>query len=201
MLALSFFRRSKYHSWRFWSARGLYMVLGISVFVLASRWEIAADPAELGLVHKTQSKQKETQDPNRADRERVSQESPPPIASKIEEDFMLQAGDRIFFAPQSLELSLREREILSAQARWLKAHDKYSVLLQGYADDPPLSDKEQDHLAQRRAEEVQKYLVREGVLAERLTVMSMGKNHPIALCGESVCAAQNRRVISVLIAK
>lgn len=120
------------------------------------------------------------------------------IGGRTEDDFMLEAGDRVFFAARSAELGSRARAVLAAQARWLKRNPQLSAVIEGHADDPPLNAQELAWLAAERAEAVYKRLLEEGVPAQRLAISPLGGSRPVAICQKSECAAQNRRAVTVL---
>lgn len=110
---------------------------------------------------------------------------------------MLVAGDRVFFSDSSAELGARARGVLAAQAAWLKRHATAIVLIEGHSDEQG-SAADNLALAQKRAESVRKRLVEEGVEAARIAVAAYGREQRVAPCGEPECAAQNRRVVTVV---
>jgi outer membrane protein OmpA-like peptidoglycan-associated protein len=124
--------------------------------------------------------------------------TPRSIGGRIEDSFMLEAGDRVFFAARSAELGSRARSVLAAQARWLKRNDSLSAVVEGHADDPSLDPAGVDRLAADRADAVFRRLIEEGVAPERLAISPQGKARPIATCATADCAAQNRRAVTVL---
>lgn len=113
------------------------------------------------------------------------------------DEFRAMVGDRIFFAPGSSEIGGRARAVLKAQAEWLKRYPAIVVTIEGHADDPG-SVLDNRVLAERRAEAVRRRLVEEGATPGRIKLVAHGGDRPVALCGEAVCAAQNRRAVSVL---
>ncbi len=127
--------------------------------------------------------------------------TPRSVGGKLEDSFMLEAGDRIFFAPRSSELGSRARSVLAAQARWLKRNASLSAVIEGHSDDPALDDNGLDRLAAERAEAVFQRLLEEGVAPERLAIAPQGKTRPVAICKGADCAAQNRRAVTVLTAQ
>ncbi len=124
--------------------------------------------------------------------------SPQSVGGGLEESFMLEAGDRIFFAARSTELGSRARAVLAAQARWLKRNPNLSAVIEGHADDPLLARDGLERLAAERAEAVFSRLVEEGIEPARLAIAPEGNVRPIATCGNPECAAQNRRAVTVL---
>lgn len=126
---------------------------------------------------------------------------PRSVGGKLEDSFMLEAGDRIFFSPRSSELGSRARSVLAAQARWLKRNAGLSAVIEGHSDDPALDDGALDRLAAERANAVFQRLLEEGVAPERLAIAPQGKTRPVAVCKGADCAAQNRRAVTVLTAQ
>lgn len=123
---------------------------------------------------------------------------PRPVGGRLEDSFMLEAGDRVFFAARSSELGSRARAVLAAQARWLKRNPSLSAVIEGHADDASVDARGLEQLAVERAEVVFGRLVEEGVEPERLAISAAGRRRPVALCSSSECAAQNRRAVTVL---
>jgi peptidoglycan-associated lipoprotein len=124
-----------------------------------------------------------------------------PVGGRLEDNFMLEAGDRVFFAPRSAELGSRARSVLSAQARWLNRNASLSAVVEGHVDDPALDSDGVGRLAEERAQAVFRRLVEEGVSADRIAVSPQGKSRPVATCALPECAAQNRRAVTVLTAQ
>ena len=120
------------------------------------------------------------------------------VAANVEEEFIATAGDRVFFAVESAELGQRARVVLAAQARWLAQRVDLIAVIEGHADDGPLSKEQLVTLSEARAAAVRDRLIQEGVAASRLTVFARGRQQPVADCASSDCAAQNRRVITIL---
>lgn len=124
--------------------------------------------------------------------------TPRSVGGRMEDGFMLEAGDRVFFAARSAELGSRARTVLAAQARWLKRNAPLSAVIEGHADDPALDGDGLDRLGTERALVVYQRLIEEGVAPERLAIAPQGKSRPVANCDTPDCAAQNRRAVTVL---
>jgi outer membrane protein OmpA-like peptidoglycan-associated protein len=112
------------------------------------------------------------------------------------------AGDRVFFDAGSAVLGRGERAVVGAQARWLSLHPAAIVTIEAHADDPGDSEVNRA-LSMERAESVRAALMKAGIDAERIRLAPLGSSQPIALCkagssSSDMCAAQNRRVISVV---
>jgi outer membrane protein OmpA-like peptidoglycan-associated protein len=127
--------------------------------------------------------------------------TPRSVGGRLEDSFMLEAGDRVFFAPRSTELGSRARTVLAAQARWLKRNAGLSAVVEGHADDPALDADGLDRLGAERAQAVYLRLIEEGVPADRLAIAPLGRSRPVANCDTPDCAAQNRRAVTVLTAQ
>jgi outer membrane protein OmpA-like peptidoglycan-associated protein len=121
-----------------------------------------------------------------------------PVSPGVEEEFIVEAGDRVFFGSGSAELGQRARIVLAAQARWLARRGDVIAVVEGHADDGSMPEVQSAKLSELRAIAVRDRLVAEGVPAARLTIAGAGRSQPIANCPGSDCAAQNRRVVTVL---
>jgi outer membrane protein OmpA-like peptidoglycan-associated protein len=120
------------------------------------------------------------------------------VTAAIEEQFIAQAGDRVFFSAGSAELGSRARSVLQAQARFIKLRPDLAATIEGHADDGPLSGDEHVRLSETRAEAVRQRLIEEGIESHRLAVSSWGRDKKVSDCPEPACAAQNRRAVTVL---
>ncbi len=121
-----------------------------------------------------------------------------PVGGRLENSFMLSAGDRVFFSARSAELGARARTVLAAQARWLKRHPQLSAVIEGHADDETLSDEDLDRLSAERAQAVYDRLIEEGLAPSRLAIAPFGRAKPVAVCASALCATQNRRAVTVV---
>jgi peptidoglycan-associated lipoprotein len=112
-----------------------------------------------------------------------------------EKDFMLNVGRRVFFKQGSAELDETARVTLDSQAEWLNRYPRWTVKLQGFADDPG-SDSQQTALSQKRADAVRDYLAARGVDQSRMNAKGYGRDRLVGDCADIECKAQNRRVIT-----
>lgn len=112
-------------------------------------------------------------------------------------DFRMAVGDRVFFGAGGSDLGARARQVLAAQAAWLKRHPDLGITVEGHADDGAPS-RLNDEIANQRAQAVKLRLIEEGVAAERIAVVSLGRDKPVARCEDPACSAQNRRVVTVI---
>ena len=113
------------------------------------------------------------------------------------QEFASIIGDRVFFDSDSTELSSEAQGTLDKQAEWLKQYNRYSLTLEGHADER--GTREYNFaLGARRAEAAKNYLISRGVAASRIRTASFGKERPVATCDDISCWSQNRRAVTVL---
>jgi peptidoglycan-associated lipoprotein len=113
------------------------------------------------------------------------------------QDFSSNVGDRVFFETDSTELTAIAQATLDKQAAWLNQYGRYAFTLEGHADER--GTREYNFaLGARRAEAAKSYLIAKGVAASRIKTISFGKERPVAVCHDSSCWSQNRRVVTVL---
>ena len=110
---------------------------------------------------------------------------------KLRMRFLMDIGDRVFFAENSASIGGRARAVLEAQARWLKQAKNVEVTIIGRADDGG-SGAQAEGLARDRAKAVEAVLLGNGVPAAAIRIDSRGSADPIATCKEAICQAQNR---------
>ena len=81
---------------------------------------------------------------------------------------------------------------MKANAEWLKANPKVKVRIEGNCDERGTKEYNQA-LGQRRAASAKKYLTDMGISANRISIISYGKEKPV--CSESTegCWQKNRR--------
>ena len=117
--------------------------------------------------------------------------------SKMARDFMENAEDRVFFAFDSSAISLDAAEVLDTQVKWLKNNEEVKVIVQGYCDERGTREYNLA-LGERRANAVKQYLVSKGIAADRISVLSYGKERPAVLGSNEAAWAQNRRAVTVV---
>ena len=107
--------------------------------------------------------------------------------------FLVDVGDRVFFAGNSATIGGRARSMIENQARWLKARPELSVIVIGRADDG--GDRAAAvALSKQRAEAVRDRLVATGLPADRIETRAAGDKDRLVLCATALCQAQNRNV-------
>ena len=113
------------------------------------------------------------------------------------QDFVVNVGDRVFFETDSTELTSTARATLDKQAQWLGRYPRYTILVEGHADER--GTREYNFaLGARRSEVTRSYLAARGVSPSRMRGTSYGKERPVAVCDDISCWSQNRRAVTAL---
>ena len=111
-----------------------------------------------------------------------------------EQDFILTAGRRIYFAEGSANLDDTAKATIDNQVAFLQKYPQWYAKLQGFADDPGSAAK-MTQLSQQRADAVMSYMLSRGIPANRLWAKGYGKDREVRSCSERACKVQNRRVV------
>nr|WP_292764328.1 OmpA family protein [Mesorhizobium sp.] len=111
-----------------------------------------------------------------------------------EQDFIMTAGRRIYFAQGSAALDDTAKATIDNQVAFLQKYPKWFAKLQGFADDPGNNQQ----ISQQRADAVMNYMVAGGVAPGRLWAKGYGKDREVRSCSERACKVQNRRVVTNL---
>jgi peptidoglycan-associated lipoprotein len=85
-----------------------------------------------------------------------------------------------------------DARILDASADWLNANRNNLVLIEGHCDERGTAEYNLA-LGERRARAARDYLVKKGVAAERMTIISYGEDKPVCRDKTAKCWAANRR--------
>ena len=113
-------------------------------------------------------------------------------------DFVAQAGsDTVHFATDSSDIDSEATGILTKQAAWLAKFPNVRVTIEGHCDERGTREYNLA-LGDRRANAAKNFLVNAGVNAARISVISYGKERPVATGSDEESWAQNRRAVSVV---
>ena len=130
--------------------------------------------------------------------------TPPPAATNegptpgSRADFMAQSGtDTIHFATDSSDVDSESQSILTKQAAWLAKFPNVRVTIEGHCDERGTREYNLA-LGDRRANSAKNFLVNAGVNAARISVISYGKERPVATGSDEDSWAQNRRAVTVV---
>jgi peptidoglycan-associated lipoprotein len=119
-----------------------------------------------------------------------SQEGPPPPpAPPISEapvgplpgsvqDFVINAGDRVYFDFDAYSIRQDAQNILAQQAGWLSRYPMVRVRIEGNCDERGTREYNLA-LGARRANSVREFLVAHGISGDRIATVSYGKERPI----------------------
>jgi peptidoglycan-associated lipoprotein len=118
---------------------------------------------------------------------------PSSSAGRQMDEFRPEAGLRdVFFAYDSWTISEEERQALNRNAEWMKSNSSALVKVEGHCDERGTSAYNLV-LGEKRAKAARNYLVELGVGANRLSVVSYGKERPSCNEHAESCYQQNRR--------
>ncbi|HEX7768265.1 MAG TPA: peptidoglycan-associated lipoprotein Pal [Nitrospira sp.] len=98
----------------------------------------------------------------------------------------------VFFGYDSFAISEEGRQALSRDAEWIKGNPGSQLKIEGHCDERGTSAYNLV-LGEKRAKAARNYLVELGVSANRLAVVSYGKERPFCKDHSEACYAQNRR--------
>ncbi len=133
--------------------------------------------------------------------------TPRPAPRSQEDDIKAMSLDRVssylkpaFFDYDKAELRADARDVLAADATWLKAHPTVVFTIEGHCDERGTA---QYNLAlgDRRANAAKEFLVSLGIDAGRAKTVSYGKERPFATGHDEDSWAKNRRAHFVVTAK
>ena len=97
----------------------------------------------------------------------------------------------VFFDFDKYDIRPSDAKILDTNATWLKSNNNL-VLIEGHCDERGTNEYNLA-LGERRAKATMNYLVAQGVQANRITIISYGKERPTCTEHSEACWAQNRR--------
>jgi len=114
--------------------------------------------------------------------------APPPGEAAL----FAQSMKDIFFAYDSYELPADVQAILNSDAAFLKAHPSIRFTIEGHCDERGSTDYNLA-LGDNRANAARNALVKAGVAADQIKVISYGKEKPFCTESNEECWQQNRR--------
>jgi peptidoglycan-associated lipoprotein len=106
----------------------------------------------------------------------------------------------VFFDLDESVIRADARSPLQANATWMKRWPSTQVSVEGHADSRGSSEYNLA-LGSRRADAVKQYLVELGIAANRIAVVSKGKEQPFCSEENESCWQQNRRGHFIITAK
>ena len=117
--------------------------------------------------------------------EEMAPTPPPPVSEQPSgpvpgstQDFVINAGDRVYFDFDAYTIRADAGPVLDKQAFWLNHYPDIKIRVEGNCDER--GTREYNFaLGARRANAVRDYLVAHGVSASRISTVSYGKERPI----------------------
>jgi len=104
--------------------------------------------------------------------------------------------DRVFFATNETILTTAARDTLRKQAGYLRKNSTVNVVLEGHADERGTREYNLA-LGERRANSAKDYLMTYGISANRISVISYGKERPVDSGSNPLSWSKNRRSVTV----
>lgn len=108
-----------------------------------------------------------------------------------------QISDRVLFSVDQSTLSAEAIGTLNAQVGWLTQNPGVPVMIEGHADERGTTEYNLA-LGSSRASAVRNYMVSRGIPDGRISIITFGRERPLATCAEERCFAQNRRAVTVV---
>ncbi len=127
----------------------------------------------------------------------VSEQAGAPIPGSTQ-DFVIAAGDRVYFDLDQYNIRADAQDILGRQAQWLQRYPAVQVRIEGNCDERGTREYNFG-LGARRAEAVRQFLVNHGVDAGRITTVSYGKERPIDPGDNEDAWAKNRNAHTAIV--
>ena len=120
------------------------------------------------------------------------------VSSSSLEDMLRREGvsDRVFFPTDGASLTPEARNIVDGWARLLRQNPQISATIEGHADERGTREYNLA-LGERRAQAARGYLLSLGIPAQRVSVVSYGKERPAVVGSNESAWAQNRRAVLV----
>ena len=123
----------------------------------------------------------------------VATPAPPPPAPAPPADYQPNpALKSVYFDFDKSLIRPGDAKILDANADWLKANPNQLVRIEGNTDERGTAEYNLA-LGERRAKAAMSYLVSKGIAADRMTLVSYGKERPVCTEHNESCWKRNRR--------
>jgi outer membrane protein OmpA-like peptidoglycan-associated protein len=114
-------------------------------------------------------------------------------AQRVEDGIIVTLNEKILFNSKSVTLDAQARGSLRRLAGVFKKYDKTNLTVVGHTDNHGAADFN-IRLSERRAKSVADYLISLGISPQRIRIMGLGLERPLADNGTLEGRARNRRV-------
>ncbi len=122
----------------------------------------------------------------------------PQVGSQAHFAAAVGSSTTIYFDTDLYNVDSQDAAALQAQAQYFARYPQVTFTIEGHADERGTREYNLA-LGERRATAAKNYLVSLGVDTNRISVVSYGKERPVALASNEGAWAQNRRAASVII--
>jgi peptidoglycan-associated lipoprotein len=164
--------------------------LALILAAAASLAACASTPKPMGPVKPTRPPEPESQASPSREPGPVQSESPGVVPGSSQ-DFVINAGELVYFDLDSYTLRADAKPVLDAQANWLRRWNAVRVRIEGNCDER--GTREYNFaLGARRANAVRDYLISKGIAAARIETISYGKERPLDPGSTEEAWARNR---------
>lgn len=113
------------------------------------------------------------------------------------EDFAGSVQDRVFFALDRHNLDEGDKQILRRQADWLSRYPTVMITVEGHCDERGTREYNMA-LGAKRADAVKDFLVGQGIDANRIKIVSYGKERPVDPRSAEAAWRINRRGVTLI---
>ena len=114
-------------------------------------------------------------------------------AGLTDEQLFAQNVKDIFFNYDNADIRADEQSVVSADAQFMSSHPDWRLIIEGHCDERG-SEEYNLALGQNRAKQVMDALAKQGIGADRIKLISLGKERPFCTSAENEsCWSQNRR--------
>ena len=122
----------------------------------------------------------------------------PQVGSQAHFAAAVGSSTTIYFDTDRFNIDSQDAAALQAQAQYFARYPQITFTIEGHADERGTREYNLA-LGEKRANSAKNYLVGLGVDPARISVVSYGKERPVALASNESAWAQNRRAASVII--
>jgi peptidoglycan-associated lipoprotein len=119
-----------------------------------------------------------------------------PVPGSVEH-FKQTVQDRVHFDFNKSNIRAEDKAVAEKQAGYLKEYPSVAAVIEGHCDVRGTTEYNMA-LGERRGNALKKELVKNGIDAKRLEVVSYGKEHPEATGNTEADHAKNRRAVVVI---
>jgi peptidoglycan-associated lipoprotein len=121
----------------------------------------------------------------------IAQEQAPGVVPGSAQDFIINAGELVYFDLDAYTLRADAKPVLDAQSAWLRRWGAVRVRIEGNCDER--GTREYNFaLGARRANAIKEYLISRGISASRIDTISYGKERPLDPGSNEEAWARNR---------